>query len=138
MMLRDLYKDSNYDWIAKAKALERKAEKFAPNLFLFDNFVEKEIEDLENASDQLIYTYTIINLYGLFFDSGKYIANQKGQGVFQTNIGADFTLISNFYGGLQELRSIICHNKPLDSIKYNNLDLLGKNLDLSGKKRLWN
>ena len=122
-MLRELYRNSDYDWITKVEELTKKAENIAPNLFLFDNFVEKEIEDLENASDQLVYTYTIINLYGLFFDSGKYIKEQDS--VFMTGISREDSLcLKNFYITLQELRSIICHNKPCDSLQTQHLKLL--------------
>ena len=134
MSLRKLYKNPDYDWMTKAKETENLARTVAKNLFLFDNFVEKEIDDLENASDQLIYTYTIINLYGLFFDSGKIINSPDG--VFQTNLASpDRLYISKFYAVLQELRSIICHNKPKDSLKLNNLKLLG-NVEMRNFKYL--
>ena len=122
-MLRELYRNSDYNWITKVEELTKVAENIAPNLFLFDNFIEKEIEDIENASDQLVYTYTIINLYGLFFDSGKYI--KEPASVFMTEISGDNSCyLKNFYIALQELRSIICHNKPLDSLHPQYLGLL--------------
>ena len=137
MSLRELYKHPDYDWMTKAKEMEELALKVAKNLFLFDNFVEKEIDDLENASDQLIYTYTIINLYGLFFDSGKYIKfkNVVFLSTDTETAKKDLLCISEFYVGLQELRSIICHNKPLDSLQRKNLEPLGKNdVQNEGKK----
>ncbi|MBR4254775.1 MAG: hypothetical protein IKQ16_06765 [Lentisphaeria bacterium] len=117
--LYSLLHDSQYDWRIKLEdkndGLVKSAHDFSPNLFLFDSFQEKPVE--ENASDQLVYSYTIINLYDLFFDSGKYIKDIDSP--FLTDIAsADAQYINFFYDSLQELRSIICHNKPKDSIRY--------------------
>lgn len=117
--LHTLLRDPQYDWRIKLEdkndGLIKSAQDFSPYLFLFDSFQEKSVE--ENASDQLVYTYTIINLYGLFFDSGKYIKDRDSP--FQTGIATtDAQYICSFYDSLQELRSIICHNKPIDSIRY--------------------
>lgn len=117
--LHSLLLDPQYDWSIKLGdengGLIKSARLFSPNLFLFDDYHEKPIE--ANASDQLVYTYTIINLYDLFFDSGRYIVDNSSP--FQTEIAStDAQYICFFYDSLRELRSIICHNKPIDSIRY--------------------
>lgn len=116
--LYTLLRDPQYDWRVKlgddSRGLINMAKDFSPNLFLFDDYHEKSIE--ENASDQLVYTYTVINLYSLFFDSGRYLSDACSP--FQTDIANDDAeYIRCFYDSLQELRSMICHNKPADSLR---------------------
>ena len=109
--MSDLYtllRTPQYDWRAKLGddngGLIKTAQDFSPHLFLFDDYHEKPIE--ENASNQLVYTYTVINLYSLFFDSGKYLSYACSP--FQTDIAkSDADYIRYFYDSLQELRSMI-------------------------------
>lgn len=73
-------------------------------------------------SREIRFWYLIMNLYGLFYDSGRYIASSA--------LGAANNYeVKNFYHALNEVRSIFCHNKtPASYLGYrianNKLDTL--------------
>ena len=69
--------------------------------------ISNEISALTNCfqvSGEIRFWYLIINLYGLFYDAGKYI--------LRSNLRkTDNYEVQNFYHALNEVRSIFCHNK---------------------------
>ena len=92
----------------KVDELNKKAELIDKRLFLFDEFCPKAIPD--DASDEVKFWYLITNLYGLFYDSGKYIYSYSPSLRNSPNHE-----VKNFYQALNEVRSIFCHNKTPDS-----------------------
>ncbi len=90
----------------KVDELNKKAESIDKRLFLFDEFCSKAIP--EDASDEVKFWYLITNLYGLFYDSGKYITYSSLKNTPNHEV-------ENFYRALNEVRSIFCHNKTPDS-----------------------
>lgn len=93
------------DFQTRVQALDNKARKIAPNLFLFDEYHPKRIpEGIDN--DEVAFWYLIVDLYGLFHDAGKYIFDTPE---WSRSNGAT---VKAFHDALNEMRSVFCHNKP--------------------------
>ena len=89
--------------VSRVNDLNKRAAAINYRLFVFDEFCPKEIPVA--ANDEVRFWYLITNIYGLFFDCGKYI---KKLDIAQYDI-------VNFYNALNEIRSIWSHNKTVDS-----------------------
>lgn len=89
----------------RAQQLDEYARQINGRLFLFDEYHPKHIPP-GIVDDEVIFWYLIVDLYGLFFDAGKYLRfvpvwNEQTQ-----------KTVFNFYEALNEIRSVFCHNKP--------------------------
>ncbi len=93
------------DFQKRVQALDKKARTIAPGLFLFDEYCPKKIPE-NIRDDEIALWYLIVDLYGLFFDSGKYVFN-----TLEWSRDDSFT-VKAFQDALNETRSIFCHNKP--------------------------
>ncbi len=89
----------------RVRDLNTKAQNIAHNMFLFDEYHPKRIPE-GICNDEIAFWYLIIDLYGLFHDAGKYILDIPEWD------HSDQSTIKAFYDALNEMRSIICHNKP--------------------------
>lgn len=103
----------------KIKTLNNKARLINRNFFVFDEFKLKKIPNA--ANDEVIFWYLIINLYGAFFDAGKYIRDLNEWDSCSSN------RIKAFYDALNEVRSVFCHNKTKAS--YLSGKIINKKLD---------
>lgn len=93
------------DFQNRAMQINEKARKINGRLFLFDGYCPKHIPD-GVTDDEVIFWYLVVDLYGLFFDAGRYLRfipvwNKQSQ-----------KLVAYFYEALNEIRSVFCHNKP--------------------------
>ncbi len=93
------------DFQKRAQQLDEYTRQINGRLFLFDEYHPKHIPP-GIVNDEVIFWYLIVDLYGLFFDAGKYL-----RFVPVWNEQTKKTVI-NFYVALNEIRSVFCHNKP--------------------------
>ena len=91
----------------RAQQINEKALEINGRLFLFDEYQPKRIP-LGVEDDEVIFWYLIVDLYGLFFDAGKYLRYIP---LWEKN-GQSQKSVRIFYEALNEIRSVFCHNKP--------------------------
>ena len=87
----------------KINFLNNKAREINRNLFLFDDFKLKKVPHI--VDEEIVFWYLIVNLYGLFFDAGKYIRDLD---IWNYD---SYCKVKAFYYALNEVRSVFCHNK---------------------------
>lgn len=87
----------------KINFLNNKAREINRNLFLFDDFKLKKVPHI--VDEEIVFWYLIVNLYGLFFDAGKYIRDLD---IWNYD---SYCKVKAFYYALNEVRAVFCHNK---------------------------
>lgn len=93
------------DFQKRALELDARARKSNGRLFLFDQYCPKHIP-AGIDDEEVIFWFLIVDLYGLFFDAGKYLRYVPvWNNPSKTNV-------IHFYEALNEIRSAFCHNKP--------------------------